>query len=119
MSRVSSQAAKAAAAAVGGSPSAHDATAEAASEARAIEAEAVVEPGGSLTEVLCADRLEGTLSHLHVRALPEHGFRRAGRFWPPGEGVTVIADNFTDDQLVQLLSEQNLVVTPILREAAE
>ena len=118
MSRASSQAAKAATAG-GESPSQYDAAAEAASEARAIEAETVVQPGGSLTEVLCADRLEGTLSHLHVRALPEHGFRRAGRFWPPGEGVTVIADHFSDGQLVQLLSEPNLVVTPILREAAE
>ncbi len=57
--------------------------------------------------------------HLHVRALPEHGFRRAGRFWPPGAGVTVLAADFTDEQIEQLLSERQLAVTPIWHETAE
>jgi len=151
MSRVRSKAAKAVAAAGGGIPG----TNEAAGEASAIEAEAVVQPGGSVAEVLAgvalpaagseiagelgerADDAEpglalnlatladvvrydcaaGVLSHLHVRALPEQGFRRAGRFWPPGEGVTVFADDFSAEQIQALLSEPMLAVTLIGREA--
>ncbi|MCK2095631.1 hypothetical protein [Thauera aromatica] len=119
MSRVPSKAAKVAAAAGGGIPG----TNEAAAEARAIEAEAVVEPGGSVAEVLAGgevlDGVDGEVSHLHVRALPAQGFRRAGRFWPPGEGVTVFADDFSVEQIQALLSEPSLVVTLIARGEAE
>lgn len=113
MSRAPSKAAKAVAAAGGGIPG----TNEAAGEARAIEAEAVVEPGGSVAEVLNGGA--GEVSHLHVRALPAQGFRRSGRFWPPGEGVTVFADDFSVEQIQALLSEPNLVVTLIARDEAE
>ena len=40
------------------------------------------------------------------------GFRRAGRAWP-AEDVIVETDEFTDDELKQLMSEPMLVVLPI------
>lgn len=72
----------------------------------------------TLEEAVRLAHEDGTLSHLHVRALPEYGFRRAGRFWPPGEGVTVFAGNFDAEQVQALLTEPQLVVTPVFREWA-
>ena len=40
------------------------------------------------------------------------GFRRAGRAWP-SEAEIVATDDFTDEQLSQLLTEPMLVVLPI------
>lgn len=58
-------------------------------------------------------------SHLQVRARRPPGIRRAGRFWPHGESVTVFADHFTDEQIEALLTEPALHVIPIVREGAE
>lgn len=41
------------------------------------------------------------------------GFRRAGRAWP-SEAEIVATDDFTDEQLGQLLTEPMLVVLPIM-----
>lgn len=43
------------------------------------------------------------------------GFRRAGRVWP-AEEVTVDADEFTADQIKQLLADPMLVVLPVAAE---
>lgn len=51
------------------------------------------------------------VTHLQVRAL-KAGFRRAGRSWP-AEEVTVAAEEFTAEQIEQLLGEPNLVVVPV------
>lgn len=51
---------------------------------------------------------------LQVRAL-KAGFRRAGRNWP-AEEVIVSADEFTAEQIEQLLAEPMLVVLPIAAE---
>lgn len=56
-------------------------------------------------------------SHLSIRAL-RAGFRRAGRAWP-AEEVTVAVDEFTAEQVEQLLAEPMLVVMPIAAETAE
>lgn len=40
------------------------------------------------------------------------GFRRAGRAWP-AEAVTVSADDFTAEQVEQLLAEPMLTVTSV------
>jgi competence protein ComEA len=52
-----------------------------------------------------------TLTHLRVRARRD-GFRRCGRAWPAA-GVTVAADDFSDDELARLLGEPMLEVTAI------
>lgn len=54
------------------------------------------------------------VTHLQVRAL-KAGFRRAGRSWP-AEEVTVAAEEFTAEQIEQLLAEPNLVVVPVSAE---
>jgi len=51
---------------------------------------------------------------LVVRSLSA-GFRRAGRAWPVEE-VTVSVDEFTVEQIEQLLAEPLLVVLPISAE---
>jgi len=43
------------------------------------------------------------------------GFRRAGRVWP-AEEVTVSTDEFTAEQIEQLLAEPMLVVLPVAAE---
>jgi len=50
-------------------------------------------------------------SRLQVRSLAA-GFRRAGRAWP-AEEVTVDIDEFTAEQIAQILAEPMLVVLPI------
>lgn len=65
------------------------------------------------------DAGEGTVdgvkvSRLQVRAL-KAGFRRAGRAWP-AEETTVSVDEFTAEQIEQLLAEPMLVVLPIAAE---
>jgi hypothetical protein len=49
---------------------------------------------------------------LLVRALPEAGFRRAGRHWP-AEAVEVPADELAAEQIDALLREPMLHVTLI------
>jgi hypothetical protein len=74
-------------------------------------------------EELAADPLgspaagEHAFSHLHVRALAD-GFRRAGRAWP-AEGVKVAAEAFSVEQIAQLMSEPQLIVTLLSSPAAE
>lgn len=90
--------------------------AEQAAADEAVKAEAVVPPGGNVADVrAAANALAPAL--LHVRALPDFGFRRAGRFWPADDGVTVFADHFSPAQIAVLFAEPQLVVTPIAREA--
>lgn len=59
---------------------------------------------------------EPILTHLRVRARRD-GFRRCGRAWPAA-GVTVPADDFSDDEIARLLDEPMLDVTAIADEAA-
>ena len=54
------------------------------------------------------------IEKLIVRSLSA-GFRRAGRAWP-AEEVTVSADEFTAEQIEQLLAEPMLVVLPVAEE---
>jgi hypothetical protein len=49
-------------------------------------------------------------THLSIRALSE-GFRRAGRAWSV-QAVLVPVEDFTTEQLEQLLAEPQLVVRP-------
>jgi len=49
---------------------------------------------------------------LHVRAVPENGFWRLGRFWPH-QGVEVAASEFSEDDLARLKSEKLLTVEPV------
>jgi len=46
------------------------------------------------------------------------GFRRAGRAWP-AEEVTVSADEFTEEQIEQLLAEPMLVVLPVAEKESK
>lgn len=62
-----------------------------------------------------AEKLDA--SHLSIRAL-QGGFRRAGRAWP-AEEVTVAIDEFTAEQVEQLLAEPMLIVIPVTAAAAE
>ncbi|MEW5836897.1 MAG: HI1506-related protein [Pseudomonadota bacterium] len=57
---------------------------------------------------------EVKVDKLVVRSLSA-GFRRAGRAWP-AEEVTVNADEFTAEQIEQLLAEPMLVVLPVAAE---
>ena len=57
---------------------------------------------------------EVKVDKLVVRSLSA-GFRRAGRAWP-AEEVTVSADEFTAEQIEQLLAEPMLVVLPVAEE---
>lgn len=52
------------------------------------------------------------VTHLFVRAVPEGGFRRAGRHWPAGDGVRVPVEELTGEQVLALLKEPLLVVVP-------
>lgn len=49
------------------------------------------------------------MHHVFVRALPEAGFHRAGRFWPGGENAWTEADVSAED-LAKLEAEPRLVV---------
>lgn len=51
------------------------------------------------------------VTHLMIRSTSD-GFRRAGRAWSK-EAVTVSVDEFTEEQIEQLLGEPMLVVTPV------
>lgn len=100
----------------------------AATEAKQAEAgtiaEALTPPGGSVGEVISGtvearpdgaepgEKVDGLLKALLVRALPEAGFRRAGRHWP-AEAVEVPADELTAEQIDALLREPMLHVTLI------
>ncbi|ANQ83702.1 hypothetical protein dqs_0626 [Azoarcus olearius] len=97
-----------------------DPAAEAAAADVAAQAEAVTPAGGSV-DSLVFDPLfrEPVVTHLRVRARPEAGFRRAGRHWPGGEGVTVAADDFTPEQILALTEEPELAVTFIADQVAE
>lgn len=60
---------------------------------------------------------------LNVRALPEAGFFRCGRFFPH-QGVSLPALDFTEEEVASLMAEANLVVQfeadendPVLGEA--
>ncbi|MDR2186864.1 MAG: hypothetical protein LBE62_02295 [Azonexus sp.] len=57
---------------------------------------------------------EITPTRYHVRALPAKGFRRAGRWWPSGDGVEVAASMLTETQIAQLLAEPMLAVVAIV-----
>lgn len=57
------------------------------------------------------------ITHLHVRALVD-GFRRAGRAWPSA-GIDVPAEDFTGEQIDQILAEPQLVVTPVANPRTE
>ncbi|MEW5893376.1 MAG: HI1506-related protein [Pseudomonadota bacterium] len=57
---------------------------------------------------------EVKVDKLVVRSLSA-GFRRAGRAWP-AEEVTVSTDEFTAEQIEQLLAEPMLVVLPVAAE---
>lgn len=46
---------------------------------------------------------------LNVRALPEAGFFRCGRFFPH-QGVSLPTLDFTEQEVVSLMAETNLVV---------
>lgn len=59
---------------------------------------------------------EVKVDKLVVRSLSA-GFRRGGRAWP-AEEVTVNADEFTDEQIEQLLTEPMLVVIQVAGDAA-
>lgn len=63
-----------------------------------------------------AKPIEPVVTHLQVRAL-SNGFRRAGRAWST-QDETVSVDEFTDEQVAQLLADPMLVVLPIADEAA-
>lgn len=118
MSRDPSRASKAAPAAGGGSPG----TTQSGAADRAVEAdelaaiaEALTPPGGSVGEVLDAERDgrdDGTVEALRVRALPEAGFRRAGRNWP-STPVDVPVDDLSFEQIDALMNEPMLHVTLI------
>lgn len=97
-----------------------DPAAEAAAADLAAKAEAVTPAGGSV-DALVFDPLahEPVITHLRVRARPEAGFRRAGRHWPGGEGVTVPVDDFTPEQILALEAEPELAVTFIVGPVAE
>lgn len=122
MSRESSRAAKAAPAAGGGSPGTTNASAaerltqgELAAEDAAAIAESLTPPGGALADVLAAEAdmpAAPMVAAVLVRALPEAGFRRAGRHWP-ATPVTVAADELSFEQIDALLREPMLHVTLI------
>lgn len=63
------------------------------------------------------DPIDAPVTHLHVRALAD-GYRRCGRAWPAA-GVEVEADAYTEDELLRLLDDRGLVVTPICRAPGE
>lgn len=107
-----------------------DPAAEAAAADLAAKAEAVTPAGGSVAEVLAgstkpyADLVlsgieAGAVRELHVVARPQAGFRRAGRAWPAGHGVEVAVADLSKEQLVALLGESELVVTPVLDKGEE
>lgn len=85
---------------------------EASADENGAATEAPPPPGGSAVEWFAG-------AQLRVRALPEQGFRRAGRFWPPGEGVTIAADDFSAAQIEQLFGERQLVVSLVPWNAAD
>ena len=60
------------------------------------------------------DAAEVKVDKLIVRSLVS-GFRRAGRAWP-AEEVTVNADEFTAEQIEQILAEPMLVVIVVAAE---
>jgi len=57
-----------------------------------------------------APAVDAGVTHLVVQARRD-GFRRAGRAWP-AEPTVVEIDDFTEDQVGELLAEPQLVVTP-------
>lgn len=54
--------------------------------------------------------VDKAVTHLVVQAKRD-GFRRAGRAWPAEQTVVPI-DEFTEDQVHELLAEPQLVVVP-------
>ncbi|HRD35073.1 MAG TPA: hypothetical protein PLR02_12540 [Rhodocyclaceae bacterium] len=97
--------------------------AEAAREDLARQAEAVTAPGGSVEEVLgqvihgMLDEAVLPVTHLRVRATRE-GFRRCGRAWSVAE-QRVSADEFSEDEILRMLTDPDLVVVPECGPLAE
>ncbi len=58
-----------------------------------------------------------TVTRLSVCA-KQAGFRRAGRAWPAIDTI-VDADEFTDEQMAQLLAEPMLVVLPFADDTGQ
>lgn len=56
-----------------------------------------------------------TPTHVRVVALQDEGRHRAGRHWPT-EATEVSIDDFTDDQLEQLLNDPKLSVTLVVND---
>ena len=54
--------------------------------------------------------VDAAVTHLVVQAKRD-GFRRAGRAWPAEQTIVPI-DEFTEDQVRELLAEPQLVVVP-------
>lgn len=112
-----------------GAPAPVAATEVAQAEAAAI-AEALTPPGGSVGELIAGtvaqrpddaapgEQVGGPIKAVRVRALPEAGFRRAGRHWST-EAVDVPADELTAKQIDALLREPMLHVTLISAAAGE
>lgn len=61
--------------------------------------------------------VDAAVTHLFVQAKRD-GFRRAGRAWPAEQTVVPI-DEFTEDQVRELLSEPQLVVVPSTVDPSE
>jgi len=97
--------------------------AEAAREDLARQAETVTAPGGSVEEVLgqvihgMLDEAVLPVTHLRVRATRE-GFRRCGRAWSVAE-QRVSADEFSEDEILRMLTDPDLVVVPECGPLAE
>ena len=67
--------------------------------------------GKSKAKVGKAELSAPGVTHLQVRSQVD-GFRRAGRAWSV-EPVTVPIEDFTNDQIEQLIAEPMLVVLPV------
>jgi hypothetical protein len=83
----------------------------------------VTAPGGSVEEVLgqvihgMLDEAVLPVTHLRVRATRE-GFRRCGRAWSVAE-QRVSADEFSEDEILRMLTDPDLVVVPECGPLAE
>lgn len=64
-----------------------------------------------------APPVDAAVTHLVVQAKRD-GFRRAGRAWP-AEPTVVEIDDFTEEQVSDLLAETQLVVTPSVGDPAD
>lgn len=52
------------------------------------------------------------VTHLRVASKAPEGFRRCGRHWGP-EPVEVDADEFTEEEILRLLGEPELIVAAV------